>query len=290
VTNAPPSPAARRLAAPPPTKITAPAPVPAEGGQRPPSGRFAVLSGRLDSAKRVLVYGPGGVGKSTLAALAPNPIVLDVEGSTKGLEVARILDGIETWQGLRECLQSDVLDGYSTIVIDSVTKAEEMAVAHTLLTVPNDRGQRMRSLPEYGFGKGERHLYDTFLHLLMDLDRHVRAGRNVVLVAHVCTTPVPNPMSDDWIQYQPRLQTTKKGDSSIRERTFEWCDHVIFVGFDVAVGDDGKGIGEGTRTIWTSERPTHRAKVRGVQQEIEPRPFETTRDNSIWPLLLGGAR
>ncbi len=261
-----------------------------DASPRPAGDRFAILSGRLDGAKRTMVYGPGGAGKSTLASLTPSPVVLDVEGGTKGIEVARVLDGIETWQGLRECLQSDALDGYSTIVIDSVTKAEEMAVAHTLATVPNERGQRMRNLSEYGFGKGDRHLYDTFLHLLMDLDRHVRAGRNVVLVAHVCTTPVPNPMSDDWLQYQPRLQTTKKGDNSIRERTFEWCDHVLFLGYDVAVAEGGKGIGEGTRTIWTSERPTHRAKVRGVEREIEPRPFEGPRDGAIWQLLLGGAR
>src|SRR5690606_41783294 len=45
----------------------------------------------------------------------------------------------------------------------------------------------------YGFGKGYTHVYDTFLHLLAELDRHVREGRNVIGIAHECTANVPNP-------------------------------------------------------------------------------------------------
>jgi len=273
---------------PPPPRRAAPPP----GGPSEPSapaveGRWAVLSGRQAGAQRVMIYGPGGIGKSSLAALAPNPIVLDIEGSTRGIDVQRIDSGLTTWADLRACLQSNALDGYKTIIIDSVTKAEELAVQHTLDTVLNDKGQKVKSLEAYGFGKGDKHLYATFLLILGDLDRHVRAGRNVVLVSHVCTTPVPNPVGDDWIQYQPRLLTTKKGDNSIRERVFEWCDHVLFVGYDV-LAEDGKGKGSGTRTIYTSEDAAHKAKVRGIEGGIAPMPFAHNRDGAVWPLILGG--
>lgn len=290
------------MSMPPPATTRPPAPAPARRGPPPPSSgpasaaapadpsRFTVTTGRVAAAQKVVIYGPGGIGKSSLARLAPNPVVLDIEGSTNRMDVARIA-GIETWSDLRECLRSPALDGFGTVVIDSATKAEEMAVAHTLATVKSDKGQQVASVEGYGFGKGYQHVYDTFLHLLVECDRHIRAGRNVVLVAHVCTAKVPNPKGDDFIRYEPRLQQTKEGKASIRNRVVEWADHVLFVGYDVA-SEDGKGIGGGTRTIFTKELPTHIAKVREAGTPIEDRAYQGPDDGAIWPLLLqttGGA-
>jgi hypothetical protein len=251
--------------------------------------RFSVTSGHVSLPQKVVVFGSGGVGKSTLAALSPRPCVLDIEGSTNRLNVDRIR-GIQTWSDLRACLQSNALDGHQTVVIDSVTKAEELAVAHVLATVKHEKGHSVSSLEGYGFGKGARHLYDVFLHLLSDCERHIRAGRNVVLVAHDCTAEVPNPGGEDFLQYQMRLATDKKGSASIRSKVFEWADHVLFVGFDVVVNEHGKGKGAGTRTIWTSELPTHKAKVRDVSGAEVKVPdslqFENETDGAIWPLIL----
>ncbi len=287
----PPPPATARPASPPAPARRSPPP-PSGGPAAAPSdpSRFVVTTGRVAAAQKVVIYGPGGIGKSSLARLAPNPVVLDIEASTNRLDVARI-SGLETWNDLRECLRSPALDTFSTIVIDSATKAEELAIAHTIATVKTDKNQSVTSIEGYGFGKGYQHVYDTFLHLLVECDRHVRAGRNVVLIAHVCTAKVPNPAGDDFIRYEPRLQQTKEGKASIRNRVVEWADHVIFVGYDVA-SEDGKGIGGGTRTIFTKEQPTHIAKVREAGAAIEQRPYENENDGAIWPLLLattGGA-
>lgn len=287
------------MSLPPPPARTAPPPV--RRGPPPPSGgastdaapadpsRFAVTTGRVAAAQKVVIYGPGGIGKSSLARLAPKPIVLDIEGSTNRMDVDRI-SGIETWADLRECLRSPALDAYQTVVIDSATKAEELAIAHTIATVKTEKGQAVTSVEGYGFGKGYQHVYDTFLHLLVECDRHIRAGRNVVLVSHVCTAKVPNPNGEDFIRYEPRLQQTKEGKASIRNRVVEWSDHVLFVGYDVAA-QDGKAVGGGTRTIFTKEMPTHIAKVREAGTSIGERPYESADDGSIWPLLLstGGA-
>lgn len=286
------------MALPPPPSRTATVPPPNGAASSvafvPSAGRFAVSTGRVASAQKVVIYGPGGIGKSSLAALAPNPVFLDVEDSTKRLEAARV-SGLATWADLRACLQSDALDGYGTVVIDSVTRAEELAVAHTLATVKTEKNQTAASVESYGFGKGFQHVYETFLHLLVELDRHVRAGRNVVLIAHSCVAKSPNPMSDDFIRFEPRLQTSDKGKASIRNRVVEWADHVLYIGYDVAVSEDGKGVGAGTRTIYTKETPTQIAKTREAHRVIEAqRPFSGNKDGSIWPLLLdvaeGGVR
>lgn len=245
--------------------------------------RFDIITGKIQSPQRVLVYGPGGIGKSTLCTLAPNPVFLDVEGGTNDLDIPRIR-GLRDFQDVRDCLQSPALDSFATIVIDSITKLEELVVANVVATVPHEKGARVTSIEGYGFGKGLSHVYDKFLLFLADCDSQVRRGRHVVLIAHDCTADVPNPSGEDFIRYEPRLQSPKSGKASVRNRVVEWADHVLFVGYDV-VSDDGKGKGGGTRTIYTSEMPDHIAKSRRASLALA---FDSANDGEIWAHLLGG--
>ena len=94
---------------------------------------------------------------------------------------------------------------------------------------------------------------------------------------------MPNPSGQDWLQYQPRLQSPKK-QGKTRERIKEWCDHLLYLGFDTAVDEHGKGIGAGTRTIYTAELPTAWAKSRCLPPD--PIPYDRG-DASVWKLLFG---
>ena len=194
----------------------------------------------------------------------------------------RPVSNVATWDDLRGALHGDGWDEIKTIVIDSATKAEELAVEHTIRTVPHEKGNRVQRIEDYGYGKGYSHVYDTFLTLLGDLDAHVRAGRNVILVCHDCVSNVPNPTGEDWIRYEPRLQSPASGKSSIRLRVREWADHVLFIGYDVAV-KDGKGTGSGTRTIYPVELPHCMAKSRTLE---EPLPL-VRYDRTLWDYLFG---
>jgi hypothetical protein len=162
-----------------------------------------------------------------------------------------------------------------------LTRAEELCVAHTLATIPHEKGHRVNRIEDYGYGKGYQFVFDTFLPLLADLDRHCRAGRNVVLVCHDCTTSVPNPAGEDWLRWEPRLQSPASGKASIRLRVKEWADHVLFLGYDVDVDKEGKGRGSGTRTLWPTELPHCLAKSRTTQDPIAVEP-----DKDVWAEIL----
>ena len=234
---------------------------------------------------RIVLYGPGGVGKTTLADLAPGPVAgFDLDDSHAVLQPknTRRIGGVESWDNLRAVLNGDGWDEVRTIVIDSATRAEEFALAWTIANVPHEKGNRIVRIEDYGFGKGYQHVYETFLTLLGDLDRHVRAGRNVILICHDCCTTVPNPQGEDWQRYEPRLQSPSSGKASIRLRVREWADHVFFLGYDVDV-KDGKGRGCGTRTLWPVEMPHCMAKSRRLSDPIPVYP----NDAAVWTALFG---
>lgn len=240
---------------------------------------------------RIVLYGPGGIGKTTLAATAPGPVAffdLDeslprLAGQLDGLDVRPVASGGD-WQAIRDALHAPGWDAIKTIVIDSATKAEELAVAWTCANVPHEKGKAITGIENFGFGKGYQHVFDTFLALLGDLDQHVRAGRNVLLVCHECTTNVPNPTGEDWLRWEPRLQSPSSGKASIRLRVKEWADHVLFVGYDVEV-EEGKGKGSGTRTVWPVELPHCMAKSRTIAEPMELGYL----DGGVWAALLGEA-
>jgi len=241
---------------------------------------------------RIGLFGPGGIGKTTLAATAPGPVAfIDLDDSLPilrpslgDLDIRRV-SGIAGWQDIRDALHSDGWDDVRTIVIDSATKAEELALDWTLRNVRHEKeGVVVRRIEDYGYGKGYQHLYETFLTLLSDLDQHVRAGRNAVLICHDCTATVPNPKGEDYIRWEPRLQNPSSGKASIRLRVREWLDHLLYVGYDVecAKHHHGKAQGHGSRTIYPQEMPWCMAKSRTLADPVELVQFDTT----LWNKLL----
>ena len=247
---------------------------------------FGVSSGLVQTGQRIGIYGPGGIGKTTLAASlgagSIKPVFIDFDKGSRNLDVSRV-DGIDTWKDMTDALvQPSIWEPYGAIVLDSVTRGEGFGVVETLASVKTEKGGTAKRIEQYGYGKGYQYLYETFIELFDLLDLHTAAGRHVVLIAHECTTTVPNPNGEDFLQYQPRLQSPSSGKASIRHHMKEWLDHLFFIGYDVAT-DEGKGKGSGTRTIYPTERPTHWAKSRSLRKEI------VFKEGSIelWKQLFG---
>lgn len=49
-----------------------------------------IIRGVIPCAKKVVIYGPEGIGKSTFASKFPDPVFIDTEGSTNSMDVARL--------------------------------------------------------------------------------------------------------------------------------------------------------------------------------------------------------
>jgi hypothetical protein len=236
------------------------------------------------TGEKVVVYGTGGIGKSELCSLLEKAgfptLFIDPEESTKKLDVARVVP--TTWDEARSVLHDmDLIRQYKAIVFDSFTKGEELAVAWTKANIQTEKGKYVRRLEDYGFGKGFTHVFETFLTLLGDLDAIARMGIHVIATCHDVVETVPNPDGENFLQYQPRLQSPPK-TGKIREKVREWCDHLLYIELDKFV-EDGKATGSGSRTIYCTSAPTHWAKTRCL---TEPVPYPKG-DYTIWNKIFG---
>jgi hypothetical protein len=259
-----------------------PVPTGTEGIQ---PNRLEVETGVSRGAQRIVVYGTGGIGKTELCSLLTQvqivPLFVDVEESSKFLDVDRIIP--RTFEDVRAVLHDRGLTGrYDAVVVDSFTTLQDFAVTWTLANVKHEKGQFVKSVEGYGFGKGYTHVYETFLQILGDLDALVRAGKHVIGVCHDCVVTVPNPGGEDWLRYEHRLQQPKN-TGQLRSRVQEWCDHLLFIGYDTAVNEDGKAQGTGTRSIYPTQLPTHLAKSRTLANRVK----YDKGNPEIWKLLFG---
>ncbi|MFA7279095.1 MAG: AAA family ATPase [Sterolibacterium sp.] len=261
-----------------------------------PKKTFSIAAPVKSVERKTIVYGTGGVGKSSLMARMPGTTVfIDLDGSLPVIKDTLkdvdgndldlgVVTGVETWQDLRDFLHSpDCFKGVKNVVIDTLSKAEEMCLAHLLATKPHqDTGTPVNSIEGYGYGKGYQYLYEEFLNLFSDLDQLIRMGLNVGLICHDCTTEVLNPQGENYRRFEPRLQHPGSQKNSVRLKAKEWADHLLFISYDLAVNKDGKAKGGGSRTIYPVETPWAMAKSRTLR---DPIPYPEG-DASLWAQIF----
>ena len=84
-----------------------------------------ITRGKVQKAKKVVIYGPEGIGKSTFASRFPDPVFIDTEGSTNDMDVAR-LPRPTSWNMLFEAIEyiKNNPGVCKTLVIDTIDWAE----------------------------------------------------------------------------------------------------------------------------------------------------------------------
>ena len=139
-----------------------------------------ITRGKIPCAKKVVIYGPEGIGKSTFASQFPDPVFIDTEGRTNNMDIAR-LPAPTSWSMLLEEVRYIMQDPSvcRTLVIDTADWAEQLCSAAVC-------GKYQKSgIEDFGYGKGYVFLQEEFgrlLNLLTDLVEQKKV--NVVLTAH----------------------------------------------------------------------------------------------------------
>lgn len=226
-----------------------------------------ITRGKIRKAQKVVIYGSEGIGKSTFASQFPDPLFIDTEGSTNHLDVAR-MDSPSSWEMLAQQIKwVHENKPCKTLVIDTADWAEKLCSAYVVAT----RGQgSIKSIEEFGYGKGYTFLEEEFVKMLHKLQELVDAGINVVITAHAIMRKFEQP--DEMGAYD--RWELKLHNKRVAPLIKEWADMVLFANYKTLVIKDsktGKSKGQGGhRVMYTTHSPVWDAKNRhDLPEELE---------------------
>lgn len=233
-----------------------------------------IIKGKIPGAKKIAVYGPEGIGKSTFAAQFPDPVFIDTEGSTKDMDVARF-EKASSWPMLQDQVRYVIKkpDTCKTLVIDTMDWAEQSCM--------NDLCARngKKGIEDFGYGNGYVYAKEEFGRFLNLLEEATEKGVHVVVTAHAHIKRFDQP--DEMGSYDRwELKLGKKTGSQTAPLLKEWADMVLFCNYKtLVVNVDGQGAQKGKnkaqggrRVMYTSHHTCWDAKNRyGLPEEL---PFE----------------
>jgi hypothetical protein len=210
-----------------------------------------ILRGKQHKPPRLLIYGGGGVGKTTLASQFPSPLIVQTEDGAGQIGCDRT-QVLQSWAETVDTL-AEIPGEYQTIVVDSLDHLEPLIWAEVC------GKQKVASIEDIGYGKGYALALDywrEFLRMLSAYD-----ARNIVLIAHSEIKRYDDPAGEGYDRIQPKLH--KGAGALVRE----WADAVLLATYDTATKVDKvtgktKGIGSGDRVLCCEERPAWVAKNR----------------------------
>jgi len=243
-----------------------------------------ISRGKIARAQKVVIYGPEGIGKSTVASHFPNPIFSDTEGSTLHMDVARTPKP-SSWTMLLEQARYFKANPHllGTFVIDTTDWAEQLCMIEICAKA------QKKGIEDFGYGKGYTYLAEEFGKLLNLLEELVEAGVNIVLTAHAQMRKFEQPDEmGSYDRWEMKLQ--KKTAPLVKE----WADMVLFANFKtyvVNVDNQGAAKGKnkaqgGKRVMYTTHHSCWDAKNRhDLKEEL---PFDFKEIAHCIP-VIGGA-
>ena len=239
-----------------------------------------IKEGKLTKAQRIVIYGPEGIGKTTLAAQFPDPLFIDTENGSGHLDVRRIECPASWGELLADLGEIATTPGLcKTVVIDTADWAEKLLTKFLL------NKYQKKGIEDFGYGKGYVYLAEEWQMFLQCLDVIIGKGIHVVLTAHAAMRKIEQPEEtgayDHW-----ELKLTKK----IAPITKEWADMLLFMNYKVTVitADSGsKKASGGKRVIYTAHHPCWDAKNRvGLPEEI-PADYKAIAEHIPTDLPVG---
>lgn len=218
-----------------------------------------ITSGVLSTPLKVVIYGPEGIGKSTFAAQAPEPLFIDTEGSTARMDVRR-LPAPTSYMMIQEEIRYVIANPSlcKTLVLDTADWAERLC--RDAVCAKNSKA----GLEDFGYGKGYSYVFEDFGRMLNLLDQVTDRGINVIITAHAAMRKFEQPdESGAYDRWELKLINAQK--CSIANMLKEWADMVLFANYETFVikNEDKKNkVAGGKRVMYTTHHPCWDAKNR----------------------------
>lgn len=205
--------------------------------------------------QRILLYGPEGVGKTTFASRAPNPIFICSEDGLGRIQAPHFPQP-KSWEDVLEAIAAltNEKHDYRTLCIDSLDWLEPLCWEHCCTM------HKKSDIEDFGYGRGYSVALDQWRLLLARLGE-LRTSRkmHIITVAHSHIRKFSNPEGEDYDRYELKLHAKAAGLWK------EWCDVVLFGTYETFVNETGnrvKGVCTGRRVAYTTRTAAYDAKNR----------------------------
>ena len=191
-------------------------------------------------AKKILVYGPPKVGKTSLAAAAPDSVIIDFDKGAGNYGVTSIAPP-KTWEEALRLVDGFAKDPCGTLAIDTIDGLERLAAEHVC------NAAKKKSLAEFGYGDGYTALAAEWRIALDALEAVRDAGTTVLLIGHAQVKRMQNPQIGEYDVFSVTLE--KKTWAA----THKWCDVIAFANFDAArKEEERRAFVTGQRLLYTA--------------------------------------
>ena len=204
-------------------------------------------------APKIVIAGPGKIGKTTFAASAPNAVGILTEDGADAVDASAfpLASSLqEVYQAIGTLLKEQ--HDFNTVFIDSLDWMEPLVHAHVC------EQNKWASIEAPGYGKGYLAAADEWRTLLNGLEE-LRQRRNmaVILIAHDKIKRFESPLHDGYDQYVLKLHDRAAG------LVQEWADVIGWANYRVVTTQTDAGYGnKETKARTTGDRILH----------VEPHP------------------
>jgi hypothetical protein len=204
-------------------------------------------------APKIVIAGPGKIGKTTFAASAPSAIGILTEDGADAVDAAAFplaTSLADVYQAIGTLLNEE--HDYQTVFLDSLDWLEPLV--HTHVCTQN----KWATIEAAGYGKGYIAAAEEWRTLLQGFEE-LRAQRNmaVILIAHDKIKRFESPLHDGYDQYVLKLHD--RAGALVQE----WADVIGWANYQIVTTESDAGYGnKETKARTTGKRILH----------VEPHP------------------
>ena len=199
-------------------------------------------------APKIVIAGPGKIGKTTFASMAPNSIGILTEDGADAVDasafpLATSLDDV--YSAIRTLLNEE--HDYQSVFLDSLDWLEPLINAHVC------KANNWKDIETPGFGKGYLAAAAEWRIVLDGLEAlRQQRGMGIILICHVKVQRIESPTHEGYDAYVLKMHSRASALVS------EWADIIGFAAHRIKTKQVDAGFGnKETKALKSTERVLH---------------------------------